>query len=65
MPSREPRRAMEGGRPPAPQRPGLIPPDRLPGWLALVQIAILLGIPITLLLLARVVLRTWFPELGY
>ena len=46
-------------------RPGLIPTDPLPGWKALVQAALLLGIPITLLLVAKVILRTYFPSLGY
>ena len=46
-------------------RPGLIPADPLPGWKALLQVLLLLGIPITLLLLARVILRRFFPELGY
>jgi hypothetical protein len=31
----------------------------------LLQVALLLGIPLALLLLARPVLRTYFPELGY
>ena len=46
-------------------RPGLVPSDPLPGWKALVQAAILLGIPLSLLLFARLILRTFFPGLGY
>jgi hypothetical protein len=66
---------QEVTRPGAPQRPvqskglaakpGLVPSDPLPGWLAAVQVLILLGIPITLLLLARLVLHRFFPQLGY
>ena len=57
-----------GAKPPGSNpggRPSLIPADPLPGWKALVQTALLLGIPIGLLLLAKVILRTYFPELGY
>lgn len=53
------------GRAMPPGRPGLIPTDPLPGWKALVQAVFLLGIPLGLLLVAKVVLRTFFPELGY
>jgi hypothetical protein len=49
----------------APGRPGLIPANPLPLWRALVQVACLLGIPLTLLLLAKPVVRRFFPELGY
>jgi hypothetical protein len=60
----------EGGfqRPGQPQpasRPSLIPAEPLPGWKALVQAALLLGIPLVLLLVARVILRKFFPGLGY
>jgi len=46
-------------------RPTLIPADRLPGWKAIAQALILLGVPIALLLIAKVILRTFFPQLGY
>ncbi len=46
-------------------KPSLVPTDPLPGWLAAVQVLILLGIPITLLLVARLILHHFFPELGY
>ena len=46
-------------------RPSLIPQDPLSGWQALIQALLLLGVPILLLLLAKVVLRNFFPELGY
>lgn len=50
---------------PSPARPQLIPADPLPAWKALVQAIALLGIPIALLLLAKVVLKRFFPGLGY
>jgi hypothetical protein len=46
-------------------KPSLVPTDPLPGWLAAVQVLILLGVPITLLLVARLVLHHYFPQLGY
>lgn len=46
-------------------RPGLVPAEPMPVWKALVQVAVLLGIPLTLLVLAKLVLRHYFPELGY
>jgi hypothetical protein len=62
-------RRRQGATPPgqSPQggRPGLIPADPLPGWKALVQAALLLGIPIALLLVTKVILKTYFPALGY
>ena len=62
-------RWQKGARPPgqqaAPARRSLEPSDPLPGWKAVVQVAILLGIPLTLLLIARVILRVYFPHLGY
>jgi hypothetical protein len=33
--------------------------------MALIQVVVLLGIPIALLLFAKVVLKAFFPELGY
>lgn len=53
----------QGGAPTG--RPGLVPPTSLALSTALLQVALLLGIPLALLLLARPVLRTYFPELGY
>ncbi len=52
-------------RPTLTGRPSLIPMDPLPGWQALMQALFLLGLPILLLVLAKVVLRNFFPELGY
>jgi hypothetical protein len=66
VPGRQP---GPGARPPgAPTpggRPGLIPAEPLPLWKALLQVLMLLGIPIALLLLARPILRAFFPDLGY
>ena len=63
------RRPVQGPRPPgSPQpasRPGLVPANPMPLSLALLQVVLLLGVPIALLLLARPLLRTFFPELGY
>ncbi len=53
------------GQPQPASRPGLVPANPLPGWKALVQAIVLLGIPLTLLLLAKLVLRKFFPGLGY
>jgi len=64
--SRQQRGPTQPGQPPQPAgRQGLVPVDPLPVWKALVQVAILLGIPLFLLVVARLVLRTFFPELGY
>ncbi|HEV8701616.1 MAG TPA: hypothetical protein VGV60_10140 [Candidatus Polarisedimenticolia bacterium] len=46
-------------------RPGLEPADPLPGWKAIVQSLMLIGIPLALLLIAKFVLKTYYPELGY
>ncbi len=58
-----------GATPPGQQsqggRPSLIPADPLPGWKAAIQALALLGIPLTLLLAAKLVLKKFFPELGY
>ena len=43
----------------------LIPADPISGRTALVQIALLIGIPLGLLFLAGFVLRQFFPSLGY
>ncbi len=53
------------GQPAAPARRSLEPSNPLPPWKAVVQVAILLGIPVTLLLIARIILRVYFPHLGY
>ena len=50
---------------PSSGRQPLVPTESLPGWLALAQIALLLGVPIALLLFARVILHRFFPGLGY
>ena len=54
-------------QPPAKRVPvgDLIPANPLSGREALLQVVLLLGIPLILLLLARVVLRQFFPSLGY
>jgi len=43
----------------------LIPANPMSARTALFQIALLIGIPLVLLLLARFVLRQFFPSLGY
>lgn len=48
-----------------PGRPSLEPADPLPLRTALLQVILLLGIPIGLLLFAKIILKTFFPELGY
>ena len=48
-----------GGRPP------LEPANALTLRAALIQVALLLGVPVTLLIFAKVILRSFFPELGY
>lgn len=48
-----------GGRPP------LEPTDPLTVRTALIQATILLGLPLGLLLFAKVLLRAFFPDLGY
>jgi len=58
-----------GARPPGVNqpvsRPSLSPADPLPASKALLEAVLLLGIPLGLLLLAKLVLRTFFPSLGY
>ena len=46
-------------------RPPLEPPEPLPARTAILQMTLLLGIPMVILLLMKVVLRTFFPQLGY
>ena len=62
-------RRMGGATPPGQQvqggRPPLVPVDPLPGWKAAIQAFMLLGIPLTLLFAAKLVLKRFFPELGY
>ena len=43
----------------------LIPANPLSGRTALIQIALLIGIPLVLLFLAGFILRQFFPSLGY
>jgi hypothetical protein len=65
----KPNRRPGGATPPGQQthagRPSLVPADPLPGWKAAVQALLLLGIPLTLLFAAKLVLKRFFPELGY
>ena len=63
--NRRPSGANPPGQQPQGGRPTLIPADPLPGWKAAVQVVLLLGIPLTLLFVAKVVLKRFFPELGY
>ncbi len=46
-------------------RPSLEPANPLKASTAFLQAVILLGIPIGLLLFAKVILRMFFPQLGY
>ena len=46
-------------------RPPLAPADPLPPAKALIQVAVLLGIPLALLFVIKQILRQFFPELGY
>jgi len=46
-------------------RPSLAPADHLSGRKAVVQALLLAGIPLALLLVAKVILNRFFPELGY
>lgn len=57
--------ATPPGQHPPSGRPGLVPSDPLPGWKAVVQALLLLGTPLALLLVCRVILQRFFPELGY
>ncbi len=43
----------------------LIPANPLSPRVAFIQVALLVGIPLVLLLLARFILRQFFPSLGY
>ena len=53
------------GSGPGAGRPGLVPANALPVQKALLQVAVLLGIPLVLLIVGKVLIRAWFPELGY
>ena len=54
-------------QPPARKEPvsDLVPANPLSAREALFQVALLLGIPLVLLLVARILLRQFFPSLGY
>jgi hypothetical protein len=56
-----------GSGPSEPRNVGsdLIPANPISASTALFQIALLIGIPLVLLLLARFLLRQFFPSLGY
>jgi hypothetical protein len=60
MAQREMKVRSAGGAGPS-GRPPLEPADPLPLSTALIQVALLLGIPIVLLLLAKVILTRFFP----
>lgn len=53
---------MKGG---TSSRPPLEPTEPLSPQVALIQVVLLLGIPLGLLALAKVVLSRFFPGLGY
>jgi len=63
--NRRPSGANPPGQQPLGGRPTLIPADPLPGWKAAVQALLLVGIPLALLFAAKLVLKRFFPELGY
>lgn len=46
-------------------RPPLEPENPLPLRTALLQLALLIGVPLALLLALKPLLRAYFPELGY
>ena len=62
-----PRNRSGSSRPSEPRNvvSDLIPANPMKGSTAFLQIALLIGIPLVLLLLARFVLRQFFPSLGY
>ncbi|HKQ97830.1 MAG TPA: hypothetical protein VJV75_08145 [Candidatus Polarisedimenticolia bacterium] len=57
----EPKSKPAGGG----SRPPLEPTEPLPAHVAWLQVVVLLGIPLGLLLLGKVVLGRFFPGLGY
>lgn len=63
--NRRPGGAIPPGHHPPTGRPSLVPADPLPGWKAAIQALLLVGIPLTLLLAAKLILKRFFPELGY
>jgi len=63
--NRRPSGANPPGQQPQGGRPSLIPADPLPGWNAAVEALLLVGIPLALLFAAKLVLKRFFPELGY
>lgn len=46
-------------------RPPLEPEHPLPARIALLQLALLIGVPLAFLLALKPFLRAYFPELGY
>ncbi len=46
-------------------RPGLVPANPLSVTKALLQVVVLLGIPLLMLLAGKILIRSWFPDLGY
>ena len=62
-----PRNRSGSSRPSEPRNvvSDLIPANPMSARTAFLQIALLIGIPLVLLLLARFVLRQFFPSLGY
>jgi hypothetical protein len=63
--NRSQRGARPPGQSPGPGRRSLTPAESLPAWKAALQVLVLLGIPVSLLFIARIILRTYFPHLGY
>jgi hypothetical protein len=61
------RNKMGAARTPEPKNvtADLIPANPLSPRLAFIQVALLVGVPLALLLLARLILRKFFPTLGY
>ena len=61
------RNKSAGSRTPEPKNvvSDLIPANPLTARSAFIQVALLIGIPLALLLVARLILRQFFPSLGY
>ena len=64
-PANDERSIRKGGRGGPGGGPRLIPEVPLSGWIAFLQVAVLLGLPISLLILVKIILRLFFPDLGY
>ncbi len=64
-PANDERSSRKGGRGGPGGGPRLTPEVPLSGWLAFVQVAVLLGLPIGLLILVKIILKLFFPDLGY